>query len=292
MNPNSNSNKAFYGRRMSNEYRPIRQVVSWLRSGWRHIRVTRIVTKILGPQYQISLDRIEIDITYRCNLRCINCNRSIARAPSNLSMSIADIVRFIDETMAQNRKWKSIRILGGEPTLHPDFRAILELLICYRNDHNPGCSLEVVTNGMGRAVQEQLEWIPKDVLIDNSAKSSNINPVFRPFSMAPIDSSVYGMADYANGCEIMESCGMGLSPMGYYQCAIAAGIDRVAGLGLGLKSLPKFDDQLIVQRCATCRLCGRFKDGHYLDNDLRPPLLEEKISPTWAKIYADYEKRL
>jgi hypothetical protein len=291
MSNEGNPNRAFYGRKRQRQFRIPRLFVSWLRAAWRHLRVTHLATRVLGPQYGLSPDRIEIDITYRCNLRCHNCNRSIARAPSNLSMSLGDIVKFVEETLAQDRKWKSIRLLGGEPTLHPEFRAILDVLIGYRNAHNPGCSIEVVTNGFGKAVQEQLALVPEDVWIDNSAKTSNVNPGFRPFSTAPVDSFAYRWADYANGCEIMESCGMGLGPLGYYQCAIAAGIDRVAGLGIGLSNLPMPSAQLVEQRCATCRLCGRFKDGHFLDSDLRLPLTEEKMSPTWARMYADYENR-
>ena len=82
---------------------------------------------------------------------------------------------------------------------------------------------------------------------------------------------------------------MGLGPTGYYQCAIAAGIDRVAKLGLGLERLPNRGDPLLPQRCGSCRLCGRFKDGHYVDPDLRSPLMVEKISRSWSVIYHNWE---
>jgi hypothetical protein len=45
------------------------------------------------------------------------------------------------------------------------------------------------------------------------------------------------------------------------------------------------------QMLATCRLCGRFKDGHFIPKDLRPSLREQLISPTWAKLYADYHAK-
>ena len=47
---------------------------------WRRIRIRRVVTAVLGPQYHRSRDLIEIDITYLCNLYCNNCNRSVTQA--------------------------------------------------------------------------------------------------------------------------------------------------------------------------------------------------------------------
>ncbi len=35
-----------------------------------------------------------------------------------------------------------------------------------------------------------------------------------------------------------------------------------------------------------CKLCGRFRDGHYIPEVLRPELTKEKISETWEGIYA------
>ncbi len=34
-----------------------------------------------------------------------------------------------------------------------------------------------------------------------------------------------------------------------------------------------------------CKLCGRFRDGHYVPTNLRPALLEERMSPTWIALY-------
>jgi len=247
------------------------------------------MTRMLGFQYSRSRNRIEIDITYRCNLRCLNCNRSINTAPSNQSMTTAQIREFIDDTVAAGKKW--IRILGGEPTLHPEFRQIIVMLREYRSRHNPGCSIEVVTNGHGPAVQAQLDWLPADIFIENTAKQGNVTPFFRPFSTAPIDDERYRKAEYRNGCQVVSSCGMGLGPTGYFQCTVAAGIDRVTGMGIGRRRLPSDGDDLHDQMLATCRLCGRFKDGHFIPKDLRPSLREQLVSPTWAKIYEEYRTR-
>jgi hypothetical protein len=208
-----------------------------------------------------------------------------------MSLTSQHIREFIEDSITQKRNWRSIRILGGEPTIHPEFRIIVTLLLEYRDRHVPDCSLEIVTNGHGTRVNEQLAWVPEGVWIENSSKTSSVNPGFRPFSMAPIDDVFYVVSDYSNGCEIMQTCGMGFGPTGYFQCAVAAGIDRVAKLGLGSPRLPSAGYSYLSQSCATCRLCGRFKDGHHVPADLRNQLTKEMVSPTWIKLYDDYKSK-
>ena len=291
MDPKTNPNRAFLDQKRFPWPGWMRRPVEKIKAFWRRNRAMRLMTRMLGPQYHRSRNRIEIDITYRCNLRCLNCNRSINTAPSNQSMTVGQIQQFIDDSLAVGKKWRSIRILGGEPTLHPEFRQIITMLRDYRTGHNSGLSIEVVSNGHGSAVQAQLDWLPPDIFVENTAKQGNVTPFFRPFSTAPIDDKRYDAADYRNGCQIISSCGMGLGPTGYFQCTVAAGIDRVAGLGIGRARLPSDDDDMHDQMMATCRLCGRFKDGHFIPRDLRPSLREQLISPTWNRIYGEYHER-
>lgn len=291
MDPKTNPNRAFLDQKRFPWPSWMRGHVERIKALWRMPRAMKWATRLLGPQYARSRNRIEIDITYRCNLRCLNCNRSINTAPSNQSMTLGQIQQFIDDSVAVGKAWKSIRILGGEPTLHPEFRTIISMLRDYRTRHNEGCSIEVISNGHGPAVQAQLDWLPADIFIENTAKQSNVTPFFRPFSDAPIDDKRYDSADYRNGCQVISSCGMGLGPTGYFQCTVAAGIDRVMGMGIGRTRLPEDTDDMHDQMLATCRLCGRFKDGHFIPKDLRPSLREQVISPTWKKIYADYHAK-
>ncbi len=291
MDPKTNPNRAFLDQKRFPWPGWMRGPLEKIKAFWRLNRAMKLMTRVLGPQYSRSRNRIEIDITYRCNLRCLNCNRSINTAPSNQSMTVEQIQQFIDDSVAMGKKWRSIRILGGEPTLHPQFRQIITMIRGYRISQNPGLSIEVVSNGHGPAVQAELDWLPSDIFIENTAKQGNVTPFFRPFSTAPQDDKTYESADYRNGCQVISSCGMGLGPTGYFQCTVAAGIDRVAGLGIGRPRLPADADDMHDQMLATCRLCGRFKDGHFIPKDLRPSLREQLISPTWAKLYADYHAK-
>ena len=245
------------------------------------LRVQRPITALLGPRYRRSRRSIEIDITYFCNLNCYNCNRSCRQAPSTKQMTIGQIRRFIQESVQDELTWESIRILGGEPTLHPDILEILHLLGAYVTNSSPSTRIHLVTNGFGTEVMSVLSQVPEMVVIENSLKVSP-EQFFHPFNVAPQDCFGFKYADYSNGCEQTAKWGIGLTPHGYYPCAIAGGIDRVFGFDIGRKKLPKPDDSMIDQLQVLCRLCGMFR---YATHSNR-----ERISSTWKTAYMQYQK--
>jgi len=261
------------------------------RAAWRRVRINRWVTSVLGPQYRRSRDAIEIDLTWACNLKCLNCNRSVRQAPTGERMTLAQVQAFIDESRQSGLTWRKVRLVGGEPTLHPEFEAIVDLLCAWRDKLGGVMDIQVSTNGHGDVVRDVLARIRGGVTIDDSAKEGNVQPHFGDFNVAPRDLSEYQSADYRNACWVAEGCGMGLTPYGYYPCAVAGGIDRVLGLGLGRKRLPMLNDDMLDEAAALCQWCGRFKTGHFVPRNLRPPLLEERMSPSWIEAYAKWRER-
>lgn len=276
---------------LKTSFLPLRRAQYYVFRRYRALRITPAATRLLGAQYVRSRDAIEIDITYVCNLRCNNCNRSITQAPEKTHMPVLMIEDFVRDSIARGKHWRMIRLLGGEPTLHPQFSAIIEALRRYRQ-FAPGCDIQVASNGFGKAVQAVLKTIPDDITIENSGKDGQrIQPTFGPFNLAPVDDPAFRSADYVNGCSIMKECGMGLTPTGYYQCAVAGGIDRLLGGMQGHPALPLEDDDMQELARNLCRLCGHFREGHMIPSDLRPPMLDTPKSETWVRIYADWEQR-
>jgi hypothetical protein len=257
----------------------------------RFIRIQRWVTLFLGRQYFRSKDMIEIDITYDCNLRCVNCNRSCNQAPESSHISMDRIQNFVNESINLEIKWKRIRVLGGEPTLHPEFLKIVDELLRYKKWFQ-SCIVEVVSNGYGDHVNSILDRLPDEVFRDfYSIKNSPLQSSFRPFNIAPCDSVWFHFADYRNGCFVQSTCGMGLTPLGYYPCAVAGGIDRVLGLNIGYSNVPSLNDDMEHLSEQLCTYCGRFLDGHHIPKIIRPTLKKERISSSWGKLYQDWHAK-
>ena len=249
---------------------------------YQYIRAQSFMVRLLGRQFYRSRNSIEIDITYKCNLKCLNCNRSCTQWPSNAELPVENIESLVRQSIANDVKWERIRILGGEPTLHSRFLDIIELLTDYRTNHNPKVRLVVCTNLHGNKVKARLNKLPPGIITKSTVKTSAVN-LFRPFNVAPVDTIYNRFSDYACGCRIIEDCGLGLTPSGYYICAVAGGIDRIFGFGAGRKTLPADDDEMIDQMKRFCRLCGHF--GFAL------PVKSEKISSTWQHAYQKRRNR-
>jgi hypothetical protein len=249
-------------------------------------RIRRPATAILGPQFRRSLDRLELDITYACNLHCFNCNRSCEQARTNEHMSVGQIRHFLAESRERGQKWRMIRVIGGEPTIHPQFLKIIELLAEYRRAHSTNTRIVVCTNGYGDKVQRTLAMLPPEIVIENSSKESPIQPAFMTFNIAPVDSPEFADAEYTNGCSIIKKCGFGLGPSGYYPCGPASGIDRIFGFNLGRQTLPAPGDDMREELRKFCSVCGIFKRS--VENQ---PLINPVMSATWSQAYANWAKQ-
>ena len=239
----------------------------------RPIRISKFITSILGFQYKRSTDSIEIDITYKCNLSCQNCNRSCGQLPTDESMTIDQIKNFIKDSVEKNTKWKRILLVGGEPLTHPDIFEIINLLLDYKNTFSKNTQIHLVTNGI---LKDKLKQVPSDVIIINSNKSYSINR-FVSFNVAPIDLDEYKNKDFRNGCKILKDCGMGLNMYGYYPCAVAGGIDRIFKFNKGRSSIPDRGDLMLDELNTFCALCGHFKKHDNVSSSI--------ISKTWQEAY-------
>ena len=248
---------------------------------YQFVRAQSFISKRFGRQFMPSREFAEIDITYKCNLRCLNCNRSCTQAPSNIEMPVADIEAFITQSVNNNIAWKRIRILGGEPTLHSHILDIIGLFIAYKRDLNPSVRLVLCTNFFGNQVHRVLEELPDTVNIKSTLKDSRVN-LFKPFNVAPVDRHFYRYSDYACGCRIIEECGLGLTPSGYYMCSVAGGIDRIYRYNLGRKKMPDESDTFSDQMSAFCRLCGHF--------GFQWPTRRSRQSKTWRRAYSRFTK--
>ena len=222
---------------------------------------------------------LELDITYECNMSCLQCNRGLGMFPSNEMMSIHQIEKILNESASMEQPFLNIRILGGEPTLHHYFMDILKILDRYNNQVN-NCTITLWTsNGKNmQKIKKLPQWIKIHASL-NKTKFGGEN--FDTFLAAPIDYIGLHDKNYLNGCGQIApgKCGVGISPLGVYVCPVAASIDRILGLNIGLKKLKDISDESFRKQCnQLCRYCGHF----LADRGINLPV--ETVSITWQKL--------
>jgi hypothetical protein len=243
-----------------------------------------------------NLNKIEIDITYECNLKCIACNRSCSQVPTEEKMDFSNIENFVSESIDLGRKWELINILGGEPTLHPDFERIIEHISeKYISHYSPKTLLQIVSNGFSVETRNILEKTKKysNVFVDyNSFKINNKIEYFSPFNDAPIDDENFKNADYSKACWVTSYCGIGLNKFGYYGCSISAGIDRIINeTRCGIKHLKDISIENFHEHFLKfCCLCGNFKNydvnhGNFIPRCEKSPLKNSIVSKSWERLY-------
>ena len=224
---------------------------------------------------------IEIDITYRCNLKCRNCNRQCYQYPSETDMTPEQIDRFVEQSKEEGVFWECVSFLGGEPLLHPGLDDFIAKV-------RPVCrSVRVATNG---TLSRNLDLRPGDVYED-SGKTSPF-PVYCPGNVAAKD--LYPGHDsetYHVGCYIPGTCGYGLTAYGYYPCGIAGAIDRVFNFDVGKRHLRDLLREGAITEMFErfCPLCGwcLVKDHGY------PRTSTQLYSQSWMEaIKAADEKRM
>lgn len=233
----------------------------------------------------IPLQRaLELDIVYSCNLKCLQCNRALGIFPSSERMTVSQVKKVLNESLALPHPFQDIRILGGEPTLHPQLPDILALLEYYHNQVN-GSVISLWSNGTNRSFTEKLVKLSPWLTLRISTKDSPFGgDSFEPFLAAPRDFLDATNEDYANGCTYIHpgKCGVGASPYGIYVCPVAAAIDRILGKDIGLKSLLEISGEAFRKQCVLlCSYCGHYLYSHGVSIGL------ETISESWHALIED-----
>lgn len=248
-----------------------------------------LVQQDLQGVTNISEDRaLELDITYVCNMACLQCNRGLGVLPGKDSVSVDQIKKLLDQLLEMDRPFHDIRILGGEPTLHPHLHEILDLLYEYKNKVE-GCVVTLWSHGYGKKVQHNLTLLPDWLEVQISPKMPRVGGEgFEAFLAAPIDYKDQHDENYAKGCTYIGAgkCGVGFTPYGIYACPVQGAIDRLINLDIGIKDASEISTETFIMQCE--KLCGYC--GHYLsDNDIRVPV--DTISPAWQEIIKQNKKK-
>lgn len=168
---------------------------------------------------------LEIQIMLACNWDCPACDQ-LSQFPQITwikrgTMTTAQIDHFVHEMRSTNSYIGRIRLVGGEPSLHPQLPTIIGLLNQIVVDGHVG-QLEIVTNGSHpeRIQAARSTVVPLKVRVSGNAekeKHHTSNLLYTPLSLG-----YEGKA-----CSAPWHCGISLNNFGYFPCSSGAGIARL-----------------------------------------------------------------
>lgn len=168
---------------------------------------------------------LEIQLMLLCSWRCCSCD-AYSQFPSiswikRGTMTLAQIEHFVRELKDANGYFGRIRLLGGEPSIHPKFAEMVELLHSELvPDHV--FRLEVITNG---AHPEKIDPIRHLVKVRVSGAADK-----EKHHVANMRATPASLGYKGRRCSSPEHCGWSLSYYGYAPCSAGAGIMRLRDL--------------------------------------------------------------
>jgi hypothetical protein len=204
------------------------------------------------PLYKTWL--IQIEITNACTFKCANCTRFVGHHPKPYFMELEKIEEAVDSLAGYHG---GVGIMGGEPTLHPRFPEICDMLMRKLSPYQCG----LWTSGY--------KWDEYKKLIKKTFKfavnyndHSDTRQKHQPVLVA-IDEVVKNkesMWDLINHCWVQELWSPSINVNGAFFCEVAAAMDMLLGLGGGYpvkkgwwaKDPADFRDQIELY----CRHCG------------------------------------
>ena len=234
---------------------------------------------------------IELEILTACDLACFACDRmsDVTTAPN---MTLDQVRRFVDESLELGWEWERIRLLGGEPTLHPKFLLMVEELMRYRASF-PNVFLQVLTNGRGKADEHRAWLVERGISLHAEAKTKGVTPLwFANTRIAPIDRDPNVGELLPCGIFGPRSCGIGLTIHGYFMDGAGATVARVAGFDIGVMRLADVTmDAMLEQAKVLCRVCGHWNPPDRLVTE-KGSATGEATGAYWtATLAADKAKR-
>lgn len=235
-----------------------------------------------------TMRRLQLDLGFVCDLGCYKCDRHLDVVPGKKeeNLTLEQLERMLAESAGENYKWEAMLLLGGEPTLHPQFREIVSLICKYRKEYNPELRIRMASNGYSKKAKTEIEWLDKrhpEILVVDTKKLSKIQEDFVNVRTAPKD--IFPDRSTYKRCEIPCYSGLGFNYSGFYGCATGGGTARIFGMDIGIKSIRELTYDNIEKFFKTvCPLCGHGEADFLLQH----PEITDTIS--WKDAIRNYKE--
>jgi hypothetical protein len=207
---------------------------------------------------------VELEITLRCNARCPQCSRHcniFDYGPSD--MTLDQIHRFIAQVKEHGEPLDILSLMGGEPTIHPDFEKIVLLLFDELYVKGMVRRLRIATNGR-RPIPSSIRERPIGIITSPVSKKDH-----RCQFIAPVDSG-----QQVRECPVPHVCGIALNYFGYFPCGAGGAIIRLFRLSHLIRhELPRTVEDFRYFH-AVCGLCQASAVDPFMlrDHDPTPSL--------------------
>jgi hypothetical protein len=202
---------------------------------------------------------IHIEITNACNLACSNCTRFVGHHRKPYLMSLSEVTKSIESLVDFPG---NIGIMGGEPTAHPDFLEIINILDKLIVDKSrrglwtDGYKFKKYSNEISRVfLPENIVYNSHDDGIDDSHQPLLIHPADLSLTKEDHD-------EFVKECWIQKRWSASITPKGGFFCEVAAAQDMLFDGPGGYeltnnwwnKTPNEFNDQ-VERYCKNCSAC-------------------------------------
>lgn len=174
---------------------------------------------------------IQVEITNYCSMQCPNCTRFIGHQPKSYFMSLDGIEEALQSLVGFKNK---VGCMGGEPTLHPEFKEVCELYQMYLPKEKRG----LWTNGFNWDKYEDIIRktfpIKNIVYNDHSFKYLGYHQPLLIASKDIIKDEILRKRLIDN-CWIQKRWSGSINPNGAFFCEVAAAMDLLFDLKGGWK---------------------------------------------------------
>lgn len=174
------------------------------------------------PIYRMKV--IQIEVTNACNLKCSNCTRFVGHHKKPFMMDIETVEKAL---MSLEGYPEQIGIMGGEPTLHPEFGRICELVRKLVPDKK---KRSLWTNGLkwDEYKTDIYETFLEENIIYNDHKDEEVGE-HQPLLMAAEDiiPDRELMWRLIGNCWIQWRWAAAITPKGGFFCEVAAAADML-----------------------------------------------------------------
>ena len=223
--------------------------------------------RLLKKDEHLLNKEVHVFVTNVCNLSCGGCHQMCGNIPKEklFFASVDDIEWMICHLIENSLVKKRICIFGGEPTLHPNFNQIVEVML------SKPCEFAVYTNGrMERHANRNEEWFREfdKNLIYYVDKKDNKNRQFvqtwnSPKDHYKVDDNGWYFRELAKkNCHIWNNCRSIVFNRHAYACVNFPTMDILTGENHGWEMMGGEDvfartpEEIEEQAKHYCYRCG------------------------------------